>query len=138
MKIIIAGAGEVGFHLAKLLSYEAQDITLIDTDKEKLSYADNHLDIRVLKGDATSIQVLKDAEVDDSDLVIGVTASETTNLTLCLLAKQLGCKRNVLCNSKAGRHWELIYDKTSNLPTSQYWYYDFYNHVEDGNRTRCH
>src|SRR5690606_21821721 len=95
MKIIIPGAGEVGFHLAKLLSYEAQDITLIDTDKEKLSYADNHLDIRVLKGDATSIQVLKDAEVDDSDLVIGVTASETTNLTLCLLAKQLGCKRTM-------------------------------------------
>lgn len=95
MKIIIAGAGEVGFHLAKLLSYEAQEITLIDTDKERLSYADNHLDIRVLKGDATSIQVLQDAQVDDCDLVIGVTASETTNLTLCLLAKQLGCKRTM-------------------------------------------
>ena len=49
MKIIIAGAGEVGFHLAKLLSYESQDITLIDSNKESLSYADNHLDIRVLK-----------------------------------------------------------------------------------------
>ncbi|WP_318309765.1 Trk system potassium transporter TrkA [Flagellimonas crocea] len=95
MRIIIAGAGEVGFHLAKLLSYESQDITLIDTDKERLSYADNHLDIRVLRGDATSIQVLQDAQVDDSDLVIGVTASETTNLTLCVLAKQLGCKRTM-------------------------------------------
>ena len=82
MRIIIAGAGEVGFHLAKLMSYEAQEITLIDTDKERLSYADNHLDIRVLRGDATSIQVLQDAQVDGSDLVIGVTASETTNLTL--------------------------------------------------------
>ncbi|WP_127141111.1 Trk system potassium transporter TrkA [Flagellimonas marinaquae] len=95
MRIIIAGAGEVGFHLAKLLSYEAQEITLIDTDKERLSYADNHLDIRVLRGDATSIQVLQDAQVDGSDLVIGVTASETTNLTLCVLAKQLGCKRTM-------------------------------------------
>ncbi len=95
MKIIIAGAGEVGFHLAKLLSYEAQDITLIDTDKESLSYADNHLDIRVLRGDATSIEVLRDAKVESSDLVIGVTASETTNLTLCLLAKQLGCERTI-------------------------------------------
>ncbi|BDW91635.1 Trk system potassium transporter TrkA [Allomuricauda sp. XS_ASV26] len=95
MRIIIAGAGEVGFHLAKLLSYEAQEITLIDTDKERLSYADNHLDIRVLRGDATSIQVLQDAQVDGSDLVIGVTASETTNLTLCVLAKQLGCKRTI-------------------------------------------
>ncbi|WP_422859198.1 Trk system potassium transporter TrkA [Flagellimonas sp. S174] len=95
MKIIIAGAGEVGFHLAKLLSYEAQDITLIDTDKESLAYADNHLDIRVLRGDATSIEVLKEAWVESSNLVIGVTASETTNLTLCLLAKQLGCERTI-------------------------------------------
>lgn len=95
MKIIIAGAGEVGFHLAKLLSFESQDITLIDSRKESLSYADTHLDIRVLKGDATSISVLKDANVAKSDLVIGVTSSETTNLTLCLLAKQLGCKRTI-------------------------------------------
>lgn len=95
MKIIIAGAGEVGFHLAKLLSYESQDITLIDSDKDSLSYAESHLDIRVLKGDATSISVMNDAQVSQSDLVIGVTSSETTNITLCLLAKQLGCKQTI-------------------------------------------
>ncbi len=95
MKIIIAGAGEVGFHLAKLLSYESQDITLIDTKKESLAYADTHLDIRVLRGDATSIAVLKDAQVAESNLVIGVTSSETTNITLCMLAKQLGCQRTI-------------------------------------------
>ncbi|MBT8308402.1 MAG: Trk system potassium transporter TrkA [Maribacter sp.] len=95
MKIIIAGAGEVGFHLAKLLSYESQDITLIDIHKESLVYADNHLDIRVLRGDATSISILKDAKVQESDLVIGVTSSETTNITFCMLAKQLGCKRTI-------------------------------------------
>ncbi len=95
MKIIIAGAGEVGFHLAKLLSYESQNITLIDTHKESLTYADSHLDIRVLKGDATSISVLRDAQVEESDLVIGVTSSETTNITLCMLAKQLGCKQTI-------------------------------------------
>lgn len=95
MKILIAGAGEVGFHLAKLLSYESQDITLIDINKVSLAYADSHLDIRVLRGDATSIAVLRDAQVESSDLVIGVTSSETTNITLCLLAKQLGCKRTI-------------------------------------------
>ncbi|MCJ7467591.1 MAG: Trk system potassium transporter TrkA [Maribacter sp.] len=95
MKIIIAGAGEVGFHLAKLLSYESQDITLIDTQKENLAYADSHLDIRVLRGDATSYAVLKDAQVQNSELVIGVTSSETTNITLCMLAKQMGCKRTI-------------------------------------------
>ena len=48
MRIIIAGAGEVGFHLAKLLSYESQEIILIDNNKDKLKYAENHLDIRKL------------------------------------------------------------------------------------------
>lgn len=95
MKIIIAGAGEVGFHLAKLLSFESQDITLIDIDKESLNYADTHLDIKVLKGNATSVSILKEAKVESSGLVIGVTASETANITLCLLAKQLGCKRTI-------------------------------------------
>ncbi len=95
MRIIIAGAGEVGFHLAKLLSFESQNITLIDTDVESLNYADSHLDIKVLKGDATSVSVLKDAQVGTSDLMIGVTASQATNITLCLLAKQLGCKRTI-------------------------------------------
>jgi len=95
MKIIIAGAGEVGFHLAKLLSYESQEITLIDTKKSSLSYADTHLDIKVIKGDATSINHLKDARVNMADLVISVTSSETTNITVCVLAKQLGAKRTI-------------------------------------------
>ena len=95
MRIIIAGAGEVGFHLAKLLSFESQNITLIDIDRASLAYADTHLDIKVLKGNATSISLLKEAKVQSADLVIGVTSSETTNITLCILAKQLGCKRTI-------------------------------------------
>ncbi|MBJ6367836.1 Trk system potassium transporter TrkA [Snuella sedimenti] len=95
MKIIIAGAGEVGFHLAKLLSYESQEITLIDTNKESLAYADAHLDIKVIRGDATSIAILKDARVDNNDLFIAVTSSETTNITACALAKRLGSKKTI-------------------------------------------
>ncbi|WMI68410.1 Trk system potassium transporter TrkA [Mangrovimonas sp. YM274] len=95
MKIIIAGAGEVGFHLAKLLSYEAQEITLIDTDKESLAYANNHLDIRVIRGDATSIAILKDARIKTAELFIAVTSSETTNITAAVLAKQLGAERTI-------------------------------------------
>lgn len=95
MRIIIAGAGEVGFHLAKLLSFESQDITLIDTNRESIANADTHLDIRVIRGDATSISVLKDSKVDGTDLVIAVTSSETTNITVCVLAKQLGAKRTI-------------------------------------------
>ncbi len=95
MKIIIAGAGEVGFHLAKLLSFESQEITLIDTDKNSLAYAGDHLDIRVIKGDVTSIAILKDARIDTAGLFIAVTSSETTNITACVLAKQLGAKQTI-------------------------------------------
>ncbi|RXG27664.1 trk system potassium uptake protein TrkA [Leeuwenhoekiella palythoae] len=95
MKIVIAGAGEVGFHLAKLLSFESQDITLIDVDKDSISYADTHLDIRTIRGDSTSIAVLKEARIDTTDLIIAVTASETTNITVCVLAKQMGAKRTI-------------------------------------------
>jgi trk system potassium uptake protein TrkA len=95
MKIIIAGAGEVGFHLAKLLSFESQDITLIDTNRDSLAYADSHLDIRVVRGDATSIAILTDANIEGTDLVVAVTESETTNITVCVLAKQLGAKRTI-------------------------------------------
>ena len=95
MKIIIAGAGEVGFHLAKLLSYESQAITLIDSKKESLMYADSHLDIKVIKGDATSIAILKEARIKDTELFIAVTASETTNITACVLAKQLGASQTI-------------------------------------------
>jgi trk system potassium uptake protein TrkA len=95
MKIIIAGAGEVGFHLAKLLSFESQDITLIDTNRDNLTYADTHLDIRTIKGDATSISILKDSQVKHVDMLISVTSSEATNITTCVLAKQLGAKRTI-------------------------------------------
>lgn len=95
MKIIIAGAGEVGFHLAKLLSYESQEITLIDSRKDSLIYADTHLDIKVVKGDATSIAILNECRVKNADLFIGVTSSETTNITASVLAKQLGAKKTI-------------------------------------------
>ena len=95
MKIIIAGAGEVGFHLAKLLSYESQEITLIDPNKDSLVYADSHLDIKVLKGDATSIKILTEAKVSAVELFIAVTSSQTTNITACVLAKQLGAKKTI-------------------------------------------
>lgn len=95
MKILIAGAGEVGYHLAKFLSVESQNITLLDVDEDRLKYADKHLDIKTLKGDSTSISLLRDAQVGQSDLMIAVTASETTNLTTCYIAKQLGCAKTI-------------------------------------------
>lgn len=92
MKIVIAGTGEVGFHLAKLLSDEAQDIYLIDEDENRLKYADSHLDVITLRGDATSIKILEKANVRNADLFISVTSSQETNILSAILGKKLGAK----------------------------------------------
>lgn len=95
MRIIIAGAGEVGFHLAKLLSFESHDITLIDLNKEHLAYADTRLDISTKYGNATSIETLKEAGIKDTDLLIAVTSNETINITVCAISKRLGAKQTI-------------------------------------------
>ncbi len=95
MKIIIAGAGDVGFHLAKLLSYESHDIYLIDFNGNRLNYVNNQLDIITHKGDATSIQALKEIGVDKADLLLAVTESQNTNFTIAVLGKQLGANKTI-------------------------------------------
>lgn len=93
MHIVIAGAGDMGYHLAKQLSYEDQDITLIDLDKDVLDNVSSHLDVLTLLGDATSLEILKNANVKGVSMFMAVTTSEKTNLLAAILAKQLGAKR---------------------------------------------
>ena len=95
MKIIIAGAGDVGFHLAKLLSYESQDIFVIDVDSEKLNYLDSHLDVITFNGDATSVQTLMDINIDKTDLLIAITHSQNTNFAIAVIGKKLGAKKTI-------------------------------------------
>jgi len=95
MKIVIAGAGDIGFHIAKLLAHEKQDIILIDTDEEVLGYARTHLDVLTLKGDASTVKVLEEAGVDKARLVIAVTTSEKTNIITAILAKKMGAKQTI-------------------------------------------
>ncbi len=95
MKIIIAGAGAVGSHLAMLLSKENHDIVLLDEDADKLARASEGLDLMTLALKPTSISALKEAGTPQADLFIGVTPSETKNLTSCMLAHQLGAHKTV-------------------------------------------
>lgn len=95
MKIVIAGAGDVGFHLAKLLSTDNQEITLIDTNEEVLEYAQSHLDVFVIKGDSSSIEIMQNADVMNSKIFLAVTTSEKNNLVSCILAKKLGVKKTI-------------------------------------------
>lgn len=97
MKIVIAGAGAVGTHLAELLSKEDQDIILIDENPEKtaaLSENGNY-DLLTLNVPPTSISGLKEAGVQHADLFIAVTPEETRNITCCMLAQTLGAKKTV-------------------------------------------
>lgn len=93
MNIVIAGAGDMGYHLAEQLSYDNKDITLIDTDREVLDYVSSKLDVLTVQGDATSFEILKRANVNRASMVLCVTTSEKTNIVTAVLAKQLGAKR---------------------------------------------
>jgi trk system potassium uptake protein len=106
MRIVIAGAGEVGSHLAKMLSSENHDIVLIDLDEEKLRQIGSTNDLLVIPGNASSISLLKDANIQRADLFIGVTESESTNIVSAVLSKQLGAKKTIarIDNSEYLRH----------------------------------
>lgn len=93
MNIVIAGAGDMGYHLAEQLSYENQDITLVDFDKDVLDNVSSHLDVMTILGDATSLEILKNANVRDAEMFMAVTTSEKSNIVAAVLAKQLGAKR---------------------------------------------
>jgi trk system potassium uptake protein TrkA len=95
MKIVIGGAGEVGFHLAKWLSKEMQDVTVIDTDKDKLHNIEANLDVLVHRGDITSFDALRAIKADQADIFITVTQLQNTNLTSALIAKKMGAKRTI-------------------------------------------
>ena len=95
MKIIIAGAGAVGTHLAKLLSREKQDIILMDDNEEKLSTLNSNFDLMTATASPTSIKGLKEVGVREADLFIAVTPDESRNMTACMLANNLGAQKTV-------------------------------------------
>ncbi|MDO4334970.1 MAG: Trk system potassium transporter TrkA [Bacteroidales bacterium] len=95
MKIIIAGAGEVGSHLAKMLSNENQDIIVIDSDQDKLDILDSHYNLMTLKGSTSSFDAMRTAGINGADLYIAVTPYETRNIASCAIAKKLGVKKTV-------------------------------------------
>jgi len=95
MRIIIAGAGEVGTHLAKMLSNENHEIILIDTEQDRLKPIDSALDVLTHEGSATSVKILQDSLKKKTDLFIAVTHSEDTNITSSILAKRFGAIKTI-------------------------------------------
>jgi len=95
MRIIIAGAGEMGFHLAKLLAAEEHDIVIIDTKGEVLDHVSSSLDVGTIKGSSSSPSILREAGVLKADLLLSVTSIEEINITTCMIGKSLGAKKTI-------------------------------------------
>jgi len=95
MKIIIAGAGDLGSHLAKLLSSESHDIYLLDKNEERLNNISSQIDVFTIAGDAKSVEIMEQKLISSCDLLIAVTSSEETNMLICILGKKLGAKRTI-------------------------------------------
>lgn len=95
MNIIIAGAGDVGTHLAKLLTHEGQDILVIDEDADKLQILDANYNLMTVEGSPTSFRTLREARVATCDLFIAVTPSENDNVVACSIARRLGALTTV-------------------------------------------
>ena len=95
MKIVIAGAGAVGTHLAKMLSVGNENVVLMDESEEKLGKMESLFDLKAQVGQPTKISDLKAAGADDADLFVAVTPNESDNVTACILAHYLGAKKTV-------------------------------------------
>ena len=95
MKIIICGAYGIGTHLAKMLSRNHEDITLIDEDDERLAQIGSDFDLLTAQASPSSIKALHEAGTEHADLFIAVTPEESLNITSCVLAKALGAKKTV-------------------------------------------
>ena len=93
MRVVIAGAGEVGRHLAKMLSRERHDIVLLDLKEENLAFAKTGMEILPITGNPTSLHDLEEAGVQDAHLFVSVTTEESTNITACMLASNLGARK---------------------------------------------
>ena len=101
MRIIIAGVGDVGYHLAKQLSSEEHDISIIDIDEDHVEKVGSNTDVMSIHGSSTSIEILKEAKVEQTDLVVAVTSVESININTAILAKKLGAKKTIARVSSA-------------------------------------
>lgn len=85
-RIVIVGAGEVGFHISRRLAEEGKRVLVIDLDRERLSAVGEELDVQTLQGSGTTPSVLRKAEVENAAMFLAVTDSDETNIVSCLFA----------------------------------------------------
>ena len=115
MKVVIAGAGEVGTHLARMLSRENHDIVLLDDEPEKLAQISRDVDLLTITGSAHSFSDLKQTGLNKADLFIAVTPSEERNVLACIMANYLGVGRTIARINNSEYLQERYREKLRNL-----------------------
>ncbi len=95
MKVVVVGAGEVGFEVSRLLEMEQHDVVVVDLNPERLAHVQAKLDVMTLQGNGTSAAVLGEAGIRDADLMIAVTAIDEVNIIACMMADRLGVETTV-------------------------------------------
>lgn len=115
MKVVIAGAGEVGTHLARMLSRENHDIVLLDDDPEKLAHISRDVDLLTIAGSAHSFSDLKQTGLNKADLFIAVTPFEERNVWACTMANYLGVGRTIARINNSEYLQEKYREKLRNL-----------------------
>lgn len=95
MNIVIAGDGEIGFHLAKMMTNEKHNITVVGSQRELLQMVESNTDVLTIAGDSTSMKILNQAKVGNADLLLSVVHKEQTNIVTSLLGKKLGAKKTI-------------------------------------------
>ncbi|MEM6287444.1 MAG: Trk system potassium transporter TrkA, partial [Bacteroidota bacterium] len=90
MRAIVVGAGDVGYDVARLLSLQRHDVTVVDTDSEKVEHVRDTLDVLAVLGSGTSATTLHEAGIDDADLLVAVTDIDEVNVIASMLAERVG------------------------------------------------
>lgn len=95
-RYVVIGAGEVGFHLAKVLSESGNEVVVVELDPHRRALIEEQLDVAVVAGNGAHLPVLEQAEVGESELLMAVSSSDETNFVASLLGKRLGARRTVV------------------------------------------
>lgn len=95
MRVVVVGAGKLGYKLAEYMIQEDIDVTLIDTNPDVLERINEHMDVLTIEANGIDIRVLREIDMRTCDILVATTDSDETNTLICALAKKLGCKQTI-------------------------------------------
>lgn len=95
MKVMIVGAGKLGYKLAELMINEDIEVTLIDKNTKTIEKINDHLDVLTVNANGLELETLKELDIKTYDLLLAATGSDESNVIICSVAKKLGCKKTI-------------------------------------------